>query len=212
MATSIIVYTDYVCPFCLLAKEILHKAAQDRDIDVDWRPFELRPHPVPTLRPEDDYLPRIWRQVVYPMAARMQVPMVLPRLSPQPYTRLAFEGFQMARQQGLAAPYNDRMLRAFFQEERDIGDPKVLAELAEEVGLDRAAYAEALATGRYAQAHQSALAEAHARGVSAVPTLIVGERRIAGMPTWRPLTQLLDEAESRNATSKSPAASSAPPA
>jgi predicted DsbA family dithiol-disulfide isomerase len=30
-------------------------------------PFELRPEPHPTLRPEGDYLQRAWQQSVYPL-------------------------------------------------------------------------------------------------------------------------------------------------
>jgi hypothetical protein len=41
-------------------------------------PFELRPVPHPTLRPEGDYLQRAWQQSVYPIARRMGVEIKLP--------------------------------------------------------------------------------------------------------------------------------------
>ncbi|RAE70787.1 thioredoxin, partial [Burkholderia multivorans] len=68
MTTKIDVFVDYVCPFCFLVEGAIEELKRDRDVDVTIRPFELRPDPVPTLRPEDDYLPRIWRDAVYPMA------------------------------------------------------------------------------------------------------------------------------------------------
>jgi hypothetical protein len=34
-------------------------------------PFELRPEPHETLRPEGDYLQRAWQQSVYPIARSM---------------------------------------------------------------------------------------------------------------------------------------------
>ena len=34
-------------------------------------PFELRPYPHPTLRPEGEYLQRAWSQSVYPLARQM---------------------------------------------------------------------------------------------------------------------------------------------
>ncbi|MBW3636295.1 MAG: DsbA family protein, partial [Armatimonadetes bacterium] len=69
MPLKLEIYSDYVCPFCLLAKAPLEEALRGLEgVEVEWMPFELRPFPTPTLRPEDPYLPRVWEQSVYPMA------------------------------------------------------------------------------------------------------------------------------------------------
>lgn len=65
-----------------------------KDVEVEWMPFELRPEPHPSLRPEGDYLQRAWQDSVYPIARQMGVPIQLPPVSPQPHSHLAFEGFQ----------------------------------------------------------------------------------------------------------------------
>ena len=92
-------------------------------------PFELRPEPHPTLRPEGDYLQRAWQQSVYPLARQMSVPITLPPVSPQPHTHLAFEGYQYAKEHGKGNEYNHRVLEAFFQDGQDIGDADVLTRL-----------------------------------------------------------------------------------
>lgn len=177
------VWSDYVCPFCMLAEAPLHEATADLDVDIEWMPFELRPHPTPTLRPEDDYLQTVWKQAVYPMARRMGVDITLPTISPQPYTRLAFEGYQYAVEHGAGAQYTPRMLRAFFQENRDIGRVDVLCDIAGELGLDVQEFRTALETGTYRQTHAEALRLAGAHRISVVPTLIIGGRhRIEGVP------------------------------
>src|SRR5881227_620311 len=117
-------------------------------------PFELRPEPNPTLRPEGDYLKRAWSQSVYPIAERMGVPIILPPVSPQPHTHLAFEGYQFAREHGNGNDYNIRVLEAFFRDGQDIGDVGVLTKLAGEVGLDTLMFEEALRTRRYREAHR----------------------------------------------------------
>ena len=109
--------------------------------------MELRPYPNETLKPEEHYLQSTWKQSVFPMAEQMGIDIMLPSVSPQPHTHLAFEGYQYAKERGKGNKYNDRMLRAFFQEDQDIGDSDVLTQLASEMGLDEKEYREALETG-----------------------------------------------------------------
>ena len=80
-------------------------------MEVEWMPFELRPYPNETLRPEGDYLQRAWQQSVYPIARRLGVPIKLPEVSPQPHTNLAFEGYQFAKEHGKGNDYNRRVWR-----------------------------------------------------------------------------------------------------
>lgn len=192
---SIEVYSDYVCPYCFLAEGPIEAVAAryGGDVAIDWRPFELRPQPEPTLRPEGDYLRRAWANSVYPLAAEMGVRIVLPRVSPQPYTRLAFEGSLFAREQGAASAYNHRMFTAFFQDERDIGDPGVLAALAGEIGLDRQRFAEALAARTYAEPCAQLLRHAYGvLGISSVPTIVIGRRAVAGLVAEERLAAMID--------------------
>jgi predicted DsbA family dithiol-disulfide isomerase len=51
----------------------------------------------------------------------MGVPIKMPKVSPQPHTHLAFEGYQYAKEYGKGNEYNHRVLEAFFVEGQDIG-------------------------------------------------------------------------------------------
>ena len=103
---SVRIYSDYVCPYCFLQEGPLcaavERVRQEKrvDINVQWMPFELRPEPTPTLRPEENYLQTAWAKSVYPMARRMAVEIALPSVSPQTYSRLACEGFLFAHKRG----------------------------------------------------------------------------------------------------------------
>lgn len=194
MTVKVQVYSDYVCPFCFLAEQPLKEAIKGKDVDVEWMPFELRPYPNETLRPEGEYLQSTWKQSVYPIAKDMGIEIVLPDVSPQPHTHLAFEGYQYAKEQGKATAYNERMLKAFFQEQQDIGDIEVLTKLAGEVGLDKQEYREALETRKYKEAHEKALDHAYREAnITAVPTFVIGDTAIAGMHTKETIEQLIDE-------------------
>ncbi|MFF1377432.1 DsbA family protein [Streptomyces sp. NPDC058308] len=195
MTAQIHLWSDYVCPFCLIADELIERAITDRpDVEVVHHAHELRRRPAPTLRPEDPYLPEIWQRAVYPMASHHQVPMRLPTLSPQPRTELAFRGAQYAAEQGRADAYHRRVMTAFFREDLDIGDRVVLARLAEEAGLDPAAYAAALDEEEYAERHRQAVAESARMNITVVPTVVIGTRRIEGVATEGVIRRALYEA------------------
>lgn len=185
------VYSDFVCPYCLLAEPLIRAAAAEHGAEVVWHPFELRPDPVPTLRPEDPYLPEVWQRSVYPLARRLGQPITLPTISPQPRSALAFEGFAFARDHGRGHDYTLAVFNAFFVEDRDIGDIETLVALAETVLLDGAALRRALQERRYRDRHAEALREAEAQNIRAVPTLLIGATRIEGMPTAEGLRSAL---------------------
>ncbi|HMM72004.1 MAG TPA: DsbA family oxidoreductase [Rhodocyclaceae bacterium] len=203
---SITIYSDYVCPYCLLAEKVLSEAIGDRDIRIAWRPFELRPAPEPTLRPEDPYLPSVWQRSVYPLAQRLGVPIQLPSISPQPRTAKAFELLAMAQDEGLDHAYSMRVLRAFFQDGEDIGNPERLVEIAAEVGLDPDKARQALESGTYVQRHCEA--QRHAREdmqITSVPTIVVGKQVFRGTPPLDELKRAIDQLEREEKGALSPA-------
>lgn len=191
------VYSDYVCPYCFLGEQILLRAIQGQEdkVNIEWMPFELRPYPTPTLKPEGHYLQETWQQSVYPMGEQLGIPIVLPRVSPQPYTHLAFEGYQFAKEHGLADAYNHRMFTAFFQEEQDIGDVAVLTKLATEIGLDPTAYRQALEQRTYKTQHQAALRHAYEEAkISAVPTFTINNQLYRGLLREQDFKQIITAA------------------
>ncbi len=161
-------------------------------------PFELRPEPHPTLRPEGDYLQQAWQRSVYPIARRMGVPIKLPTVSPQPHTHLAFEGFQYAKDHGKGNDYNHRVLKAFFVDSQDIGDIDVLTRLAGEVGLDEKEFEEALRTRKYRETHQWVLRHAYQEaGVTGVPMFVIGEQVLTGLQERETLEAVIEEEMAR---------------
>ena len=157
-------------------------------------PFELRPYPNETLRPEGDYLQRAWQQSVYPLARQMGVPISLPPVSPQPHTHLAFEGYQYAKDHGRGNEYNHRVLKAFFVEGQDIGHTGVLTRPAGEVGLDEKEFEEALRTRKYREAHRRALRHAYEEaGVTGVPMFVIGGQVLTGLQDRETLEAVIEE-------------------
>lgn len=195
MSTRVEIFVDYVCPFCFLVEEAVAELQRDRDVEVVIRPFELRPDPVPTLKPEDKYLPRIWNGSVYPMARRLGVDINLPTVSPQPRTARAFTVLQLANEHGVGQEYSKAMFRAFFQQDRDIGEDEVILDIAASVGLDRAEAIQALESDeRRSQQLADQEYAVDSVGVTAVPSVRVNGRLYPGVLDADRLKRAVDDA------------------
>lgn len=195
MTLKVTIYSDYVCPFCLLGKDQFEKAIEGKDVAVEWMPYELRPRPSQQLDPVNDPSKlALWKNSITPRIEAWGVDMKLPNVSPHPYTDLAHEGFLFAKEHNKAKEYNDRLYQAFYQEDQNIGEIEVLTALAQEVGLDVANFEEALVTRKYRATHQQALKHAYEEAqITGVPTFIIGEERISGAASKEVFEKIIDQ-------------------
>lgn len=179
---EILFITDYVCPYCLVAKEALKQALEETGIraQITYQPFELTPEPRERVDTYHDERRRAGYQVLVEPCKKLDLPMKLPpKVIPRPYTRLAFEGWFYAREHGLGDEYADAVYKAYFLEELDIGEAEVLADLARRVGLDGAGFAAALEQGTYTAAEKEAVD--YSRNVlkpKGVPTIYIDGRKV----------------------------------
>lgn len=169
--TGILVWSDYVCPFCYLALPVMRRVAEDLDVDVSWRAFELRPEPQPTLDPDGEYLHNVWDTAVYPMADQRGMVLRLPPV--QPRSRLAAVTAAFARDAGLFEPVHEALFRAFFEEGLDIGDRAVLLDIATTCGLDSAALHRALDDDALVDRVLADEALAERIGITGVPAMLI---------------------------------------
>jgi predicted DsbA family dithiol-disulfide isomerase len=188
---TIDVVSDVVCPWCYIGKRKLEAAlasagAGDLPTTVTrWHPFQLNPD-MPALGvPRKQYLEdkfggperaaEIYERV---RAAGLAVGLQLniDGITRQPNT-LAAHALIAFAQQGDADgnDIKERLLKAYFVENRFIGDALVLAEIAEEAGLSASA-AQAFVSDPQ-QLAQVARADAHVRGlgINGVPFFIFNQ-------------------------------------
>ena len=157
---EILFITDYVCPYCLVAKVALENALAATGIaaNITYQPHELTPEPRERVDTWNDPRRRAGYKVLEEPCKKLDLPMKLPpHVIPRPYTRLAFEGWYFASEQGKGDEYADAMYRAYFMEELDIGDVTVLASIAARLGLDAAAFTAALENGTYSRIEKEAV-------------------------------------------------------
>ena len=142
------------------------------------------------LDPQGEYLTSAWRDHVYPLAEKMNMPLKKPSI--QPRSRLAHEAAKWAGSHDRLAEYNLALFRAFFEFGLDIGDKQVLMNLAAEMGLESESLARALDSHRFTGEVLGDEEEARRIGIRAVPSFVSNGRVLAaGVQTADRLRELL---------------------
>src|SRR6185436_7748960 len=143
------IYSDVICPWCLVGKRRLEKALAAtglaREASVTWRPFELNPGMPPEGVERRKY--RVAKfgsiEISQSMDARLiavgreeGIPFAFDRIERTPNTFDAHRLLWFAQREGLQAPLMEALFRGYFLEGQNIGDRAVLATIAAGVGLD----------------------------------------------------------------------------
>lgn len=150
---DILFVTDYVCPYCILAKEALKRALDKLYLEakITYQPLLLKPKPPVQFNPDDPAVKKRF-ELLSSASKALDIDMKIPvNVNPRPVTRLAFEGWHYALEQGKGDEYADLMYRAYFVEEKDIGDIEVLRSLAERIGLDGEEYVSVVSSGKFTE-------------------------------------------------------------
>lgn len=132
---------------------------------------------------------------------RIRADLMASRPFPYPHSMPGLLACKAAEQQGGAAAHwdcFDRVQRAHLTECRNIADADVLLDVAHELGLDVARFAADMQSAAVRQAVGADCAEAATHGIRAVPTLVVGDRRLLqGAVSYQELTTAVRQALAR---------------
>ena len=115
-------------------------------------------------------------------------------------SRLAQELGKWADTQPGGEALHDALYKAYFVDARNIGDPEILVELAEAVGLPAEEARAVLAERRFKEAVDADWAKSHRYGVTGVPTFVAGRHGVVGAQPYEVLEQLLDKAGAKRRT------------
>jgi len=92
-------------------------------------------------------------------------------------SRPALLAAEFAREQGKFQEFHTAIFAAYFSQGLDIGNIEILSQIARDAGLDDAAMAEAIKSGKYLAQLEKAKGDAGRRGVTGVPTFFIGEKK-----------------------------------
>ena len=179
------VYADPVCPWCAIGKAELDRALAarpDHPFVRRWLPFELNPDLPPEGVPRAAYLEeKFGAEAVGAMlgrvteaAARAGVAMDFARVARQPNTRDAHRLILWAGVEGLQDDVMAALMRAHFEQGRDIGDAPTLAEIAAEAGMDAAVVRRLIGSQADCETVAAMGNEARMMGITGVPSFVIG--------------------------------------
>ncbi|MDQ2065427.1 DsbA family oxidoreductase [Xinfangfangia sp. CPCC 101601] len=184
------IFADPICPWCYVGKANLERAleaAADHPFIIQWHPFQLNPD-----MPPEGVAKRAWLEEKFGGAAKVDAvhdrlrevaraaglplnPDVPKRI---PNTLNAHRLIHWAGVEGRQAAVVSALYRAYWAEGRDIGNTGVLADIAGAAGMDRAATARLLDSDADSDDIAARDADARAKGVSSVPTWLIGQHYV----------------------------------
>ena len=186
------IFSDIACPWCFVGKRRFDRALEqfgasyDGEVEVVYRSFELSPDtPVDFTGSSTDFLVQHKRMSVAQVEQMLAQMTELAAGEGLAYdfdtvqhtnTRRAHQLLHHGAALGVQAALKERLLSAYFEQGRNVGDVDELVELGADVGLDRDETREALTTGRYADAVQADIDQAVDYGIGGVPFYVLDGR------------------------------------
>ena len=205
MALKIVMFSDYICPFCYVGFETMRRLKPEFDFQLEWRGFQIHPDwpaqgiLADQLREGGDGASRValWERIgamAEAVGFSMKPPTVLTN------SRAALAATEFARESGRDEALEERIYRAYFNDGENIGDAGVVARLAGEAGLDAGEVANAIKSPKYEMRLKNNSLAAHQRGVSGVPTFFIGEYPLVGAQSLEAMRAILKRATERFAS------------
>ncbi|MFT4299041.1 MAG: DsbA family oxidoreductase [Aeromicrobium sp.] len=182
------IWSDIACPWCFVGKRRFEQGAAEfgGEVEVEYHSFELSPDtPVSYAGSEAQFLAE-HKRIPQPQAEHMLAQMTEIAAGEglaydfaalrHANTVLAHQALHLAKARGRQVELKERLLRAYFEEGRDLNRIEQIAALAADVGLDAAEVTAALTEDRYLEDVRADQRQAVEYGIGAVPFFVVGGR------------------------------------
>jgi len=145
---------------------------------VTWLPFDLHPEYPPGGIPREQLHARYGDAFHERLKRSFEAAHLVynPPRDVVPNTMRALSLTELARDRGLHRPLHDRLMDAYWEEARNIGDPEVLREVAAQLGLAEDEVAAALDDSGLAERVRVSTTQAQTLGVTGVPAFVLDNR------------------------------------
>jgi predicted DsbA family dithiol-disulfide isomerase len=205
------IWSDIACPWCYIGKRkfeagsgLFSGAGEDRAVEIEYHSYELAPDtPVDFEGSEIDFL--AGHKGMQPD----QVVQMLERVTgiakqvgleydydalKHTNTVKAHQLIHYAKAHGRQLDATERLLKAYFIEGKHVGRTEDLAELAAEIGLDKADVVRSLTEDEYLPAVRADQAQAQEYGIQGVPFFVIDQKYgVSGAQDATTFAQVLEQ-------------------
>ena len=205
--------SDIACPWCAIGYARLQQALAsmpDLKVELEWHAFELNPD---KNAPQEPILPALSRkygrsedEMRAAQANMMDIAAGLGLNFTKMQQRFTCNTFDAHRLVKWAATENKAtqmklaLFDAYFGEAKDVSASAVLADCAEQAGLDKSEAERILATDEFANTVRDDIAKYQQAGISSVPAFIINNKYlISGAQEPAQLAQSLQQIASESA-------------
>ena len=185
---KVIVYSDYICPFCYIGFHRIEKLKEEYNLDVEWEPFELHPEtPKKGFKMESLSFPKDYLEMVMANVKRLadEEGLTLKFTRTLPNSQLALFISEFARKKGKFDEYHKLVFETYWIEGKDIGDLSLLVELAESLGLNKEEIMTYIKSDEPVNRLKKNMFELGRRGINSVPTFLIGSQFVIGAQPYK---------------------------
>lgn len=177
---KILLYYDYICPFCFLATERVLGLAREFDLEAEWVGVEIHPeYPAEGKRRRKTERTIRISETLGNVAAEAGVEIKLPGFVTN--SRLCLEGAEFAKGKNRFMEFHKACYAAYFREGKNIGLLETVLEAGEKAGLCPEELSESLRKRNFSERIEKNMESARENEVFGVPTLYLGGLRIHGI-------------------------------
>jgi predicted DsbA family dithiol-disulfide isomerase len=189
------IWSDFVCPFCNVARERAEWLRREAGAEIEWLPFDLHPEYPPEGIPRAE-LVRRYGDHFHDVVRRLNEEAGLtfnPHPERVPNSRRALELAEWARARGAHDAVHERVMDAYWSEGRDITGWDVLGPCVADVGLDPDEAREAVDGGAFRAPVDASTRVAQQHGIAAVPAFVLdGRLLVSGAQPHEVLARALE--------------------
>jgi len=200
---EVVVFSDYVCPFCRLGRASLEQYREGREepLAVEWHPFDLRGyrrdenrdiHEEPDDGKDEAYFDQV-RENVERLSEQYGVDADIDEVPDTDSWNAQQAAFYVREEHcDQFEAFDDALFEAYWDDYRDIGDVDVIVAVAEDMGLDADEIREAVTDEAWADRLEEQFQEARDRGVTGVPTFAADGHAARGAVPPEQLERLIE--------------------
>lgn len=180
MALPLRIIFDFSCPYCYIAWGYVQKLKEKIDLVDDWVGWEIHPDLQKDGRMIQDVVPGIVLDERVEKLNSLGEPagLVPGNKLLVPNTRLALQGLEFARDNGKVQEWVAEVYKTSYVLDENIGDIEVLIGIARQIGLDTAAFEQAVASERYLPILLKTDQECMDKQLEWVPTIFSGSEKV----------------------------------